>query len=306
MTHRSGPGGHARAAPAALSASSVTARAGRRAAARRVSASIWRRGGAGAATSAKRTPAAPLQASAGSSPIARALGDDRLEEERVVGPVRDLRPKAGAAACLLESRRELGARDPRDPALTGERLERDRRAPPVAAREDEQERLAHQQRCLQTARRRPARPPRSALTRAGRARPSGAAGCRPRARARERCRRAPGARRASCAAAGTTSPAAALGKAPITISPRTASCSAASSASAASSSASARSVRVDERVSGGRETHAPAIALQQRRVRLALELGQRLRDRRRGVAHDAGDLGDRAAPRQLAEQTQPS
>ena len=57
-----------------------------------------------------------------------------------------------------------------------------------------------------------------------------------------------------------------------------------------------------EAVRGRGEAHAAAVALEQRDAGLALELGERLRDRRRRVADHARDLGDRAAPRQLAQE----
>ena len=68
-----------------------------------------------------------------------------------------------------------------------------------------------------------------------------------------------GWRRTRPATAGTTSPAAALGNAPITTAPRTVPSSAASSASAASSSASTRSVRAtSDRAAGVSRTRRPS------------------------------------------------
>ena len=62
----------------------------------------------------------------------------------------------------------------------------------------------------------------------------------------------------------------------------------------------------DEPGGGGRQPHAAPVALEQRDSGLAFELGERLGDRRRRVTDRAGDLGDRAAPRQLAQEPQSS
>ena len=60
-----------------------------------------------------------------------------------------------------------------------------------------------------------------------------------------------------------------------------------------------------EAMSGRRQPHAATVALEQRDAGLALELRQRLRDRRRRVADYGRHLGDRAAPRQLAQEPEP-
>ena len=62
----------------------------------------------------------------------------------------------------------------------------------------------------------------------------------------------------------------------------------------------------DQPGGGGREADAAPVALEQRDAGLALELGERLRDGGRRVADRAGDVGDRAAPRQLAQEPQSS
>jgi hypothetical protein len=62
----------------------------------------------------------------------------------------------------------------------------------------------------------------------------------------------------------------------------------------------------DEPGGGGRQPHAAPVALEQRDADLALELRQRLRDGGRRVADHACDLGDRAAPRELAQEPEPA
>jgi hypothetical protein len=62
----------------------------------------------------------------------------------------------------------------------------------------------------------------------------------------------------------------------------------------------------DERVRGPCEPDPAPVTLQQRDPRLALELGERLGDRRGRVTDGARHLDDRPAPGQLAQEPEPS